>query len=174
MFIHFVATGFFCLIFNKIFLDCSNFFLSLPFAFAATKTILNGINGEFRAGELTAIMGPSGAGKSTLLDILTGYTMNIASGTIKINGRCRDLRRFRRQVVYIMQDCELQMHITVWEAMYFSVNLKIGSQLKHSEKTERVSLVLSRAHTQINRKKKIFHKQSYNCYRLQSLKIASD
>lgn len=79
------------------------------------------------------------AGKSTLLDILTGYTTNMASGTIKINGRCRDLKRFRRQVAYIMQDCELQMHINVWEAMYFSVNLKIGSQLKHDEKIERVS-----------------------------------
>lgn len=117
-----------------------HFFISFHWC-VATKTILNDVNGEFRAGELTAIMGPSGAGKSTLLDILTGYTTNIASGTIKINGRCRDLKRFRRQVVYIMQDCELQMHITVWEAMYFSVNLKIGSQLKHDEKTERVSIV---------------------------------
>lgn len=108
---------------------------------AATKTVLNGINGEFRAGELTSIIGPSGAGKSTLLDILTGYTTKITSGTIKINGRCRDIRRFRRQVAYIMQDCELQMHITVWEAMYFSVNLKIGPQLKLGEKQERVSVV---------------------------------
>lgn len=49
-------------------------FFCLLFPFLATKTILNGLNGEFRANELTAIMGPSGAGKSTLLDILTGYT----------------------------------------------------------------------------------------------------
>lgn len=99
---------------------------------------MNGINGEFRAGELSAIMGPSGAGKTTLLDILTGYITNLASGTIKVNGRCRDLKRFRCQSAYIMQECQLQVHLTVWEAMFFSINLKIGSQLKRNEKKERV------------------------------------
>lgn len=84
-------------------------------------------------------MGPSGAGKSTLLDILTGYTTNLASGTITINGHARDLKRFRGQAAYIMQDDLLQMHITVWEAMHFSVNLKIGSQLERAEKKQRVS-----------------------------------
>lgn len=99
-------------------------------------------------------MGPSGAGKSTLLDILTGYSTNLASGTITINGRSRDLKKFRNQAAYIMQDDLLQMHITVWEAMFFSVNLKIGSQLKRSEKKERVSINIHSTTTQrkINRK----------------------
>lgn len=111
--------------------------------FIASKTILNGVNGEFRAGELSAVMGPSGSGKSTLLDILTGYTTNIASGRISINGRSRDLKKFRSQAAYIMQDDVLQMHITVWEAMFFSVNLKIGSQLKRGEKKQRVRVNVS-------------------------------
>lgn len=120
---------------------CSNEFMEeFAFFYLATKTILDGVNGEFRAGELTAIMGPSGAGKSTLLDICAGYTTSLASGSITINGRSRDLKRFRNQAAYIMQDDQLQMHITVWEAMFFSVNLKIGSQLKRAAKKERVSI----------------------------------
>lgn len=84
-------------------------------------------------------MGSSGAGKSSLLDILTGFTTNFTSGTITINDQNRDLNRFRSQAAYIMQDCQLQMLITVWEAMYFSANLKLGAQLDNIEKNERVN-----------------------------------
>ena len=36
----------------------------------ADKVILNGITGQFKSGELTAILGPSGSGKTSLLDVV--------------------------------------------------------------------------------------------------------
>lgn len=61
------------------------------------------------------------------------------NGHVTINGRTRDLRLFRRQVAYIMQEDILQEHITVWEAIYFSACLKVGSHMNQSEKKDRVS-----------------------------------
>ncbi|XP_055683532.1 ATP-binding cassette sub-family G member 4 isoform X2 [Lutzomyia longipalpis] len=106
------------------------------------KAILDDINGDFRAGELTAIMGPSGAGKSSLMDILAGYTTANVYGRVTVNGRERDLRRFRRQTAYIMQDHNLQPVLTVWEAMHFSANLKIGNEMSANKKRTRIRQIL--------------------------------
>jgi len=49
------------------------------------KTILDGVSGVARPGELLSIMGPSGGGKTTLLNALS-RRQHITSGKILLNG----------------------------------------------------------------------------------------
>ncbi|XP_039951615.1 ATP-binding cassette sub-family G member 4 [Bactrocera tryoni] len=106
------------------------------------KQVLNGVTGEFRSGELSAVVGPSGAGKSTLLNILSSYTLYGFSGDIRINGNPRDVKTFKPNVAFITQDTTLQPFLTVKEAMNFAANLKIGAQMNAKEKRERVLKIL--------------------------------
>lgn len=100
-----------------------------------TRRILHGVSGEFRAGQLTAIMGPSGAGKSTLLDVLSGYTCWGVRGRLLVNGAPRDTRTFQRQSVYIQQDASLHPQLTVKEAMNVAAVLKLGRRGPDVQKT---------------------------------------
>ncbi|EDV57509.1 ATP-binding cassette sub-family G member 1 [Drosophila erecta] len=85
------------------------------------KSVLKGIKGTFKSGELTAIMGPSGAGKSSLMNILTGLTKSGVSGKIEI-GKARKL------CGYIMQDDHFFPYFTVEETMLMSATLKISNK----------------------------------------------
>ncbi|KAJ2949989.1 hypothetical protein O0L34_g11322 [Tuta absoluta] len=101
-----------------------------------SKTILKGVSGVFRSGELTAIMGPSGAGKSSLMNALTGFFTQGVSGTIsagdsvcRLGGKetsLRSLKSYRKKSCYILQDDRLNPLFTVLELMKFAADMKLG------------------------------------------------
>lgn len=61
-------------------------------------------------------------------------TSNIKDGTIKMNGRDRNISQFRKLSAYIMQDNQLHGNLTVEEAMTVAANLKLSSKVIKHEK----------------------------------------
>ncbi|KAH0976971.1 hypothetical protein GBA52_026690 [Prunus armeniaca] len=87
-----------------------------------SRSILQGVTGYARPGELLAIMGPSGCGKSTLLDALGGRLSSNArkTGKILINGQKQALAYGTS--AYVTQDDTLITTLTVSEAVYYSAS----------------------------------------------------
>ena len=70
-----------------------------------TKTLLEGMNGYVKSGEVVAIMGGSGAGKSTLLNVLAGRVgKGELVGDITVNGQQRSSESWRKLCAYVEQD----------------------------------------------------------------------
>lgn len=115
---------------------------TVPHGRKGSKMILRSVSGEFKSGQLNAILGPSGAGKSTLLNILAGYKCIGATGSILINGEPRNIKQFRKMSRYIMQDDLMQPMLTVNEAMLVAANLKLGTSLQHTDKINAITEIL--------------------------------
>ena len=80
-------------------------------------------------------MGPSGSGKSSLLNILTGFTTNNFTGSIKINGSSKNFKMVRHtnESAYILQDESLFKLLTVRESMNFAIKFKTGNRFGANE-----------------------------------------
>ena len=69
------------------------------------RTILRGVTGACRAGELMAVMGPSGCGKTTLLDVLSGRkNTGEVNGDVRLDGVPHDAATLRRKTSMVFQD----------------------------------------------------------------------
>ncbi|XP_058758834.1 ABC transporter G family member 1-like [Vicia villosa] len=102
-----------------------------------SKSILQGLTGYAKPGQVLAIMGPSGSGKSTLLDALAGRLSSNTrqSGEILINGNKQALAYGTS--AYVTQDDTLLTTLTVKEAVYYSAQLQLPDTMSKQEKKQR-------------------------------------
>ncbi|XP_069686844.1 ATP-binding cassette sub-family G member 1-like isoform X1 [Periplaneta americana] len=110
---------------------------------SSTQTpILRYVKGKFNSGRLTAILGPSGAGKTSLLNVLTGFKINGVSGSVKVNGKERNVSKFRKLSCYIKQDFAMLALLTTKETMMFAADLKLDSSISKEQKKIIVNQIL--------------------------------
>ncbi|KAI5741580.1 hypothetical protein M8J76_015110 [Diaphorina citri] len=109
------------------------------------KYILKNVFGRFRRGKLSAILGPSGAGKSSLLNILTGFRKKDVSGKILLNGRQRNISKYRSSICYITQEFGMLPVFTVQESLYVAARLKLDPSL--FSKSDKEAIIVNIAST---------------------------
>ncbi|CAM6047793.1 unnamed protein product [Sphagnum compactum] len=101
------------------------------------KTILDGVTGMVKPGEMLAIMGPSGSGKTTLLNALAARGLHAGvSGTISYN----DLpyhKALKRRMGFVTQDDVLFPNLTVRETLMYAALLRLPNSLTRSQKISR-------------------------------------
>jgi putative ABC transport system ATP-binding protein len=95
--------------------------------------VLNEINLEIPAGEITILTGPSGSGKTTLLTLI-GALRSMQTGSLRVLDRellaakQSQLVETRSQIGYIFQAHNLLKSLTAWENV--AMPLKLHSQIK--------------------------------------------
>ena len=107
------------------------------------KTILKGINGVVRPGEMLAMMGPSGSGKTTLLTALGGRLGGgRLTGTISYNKNPFS-NKMKRNIGFVTQDDILLPHLTVVETLVFTALLRLPKELTTQQKVGQAEVVIS-------------------------------
>ncbi|KAJ6424278.1 hypothetical protein OIU84_025128 [Salix udensis] len=127
---------------DGVFLTWKDLWVTVSDGKKGNKSILQGLTGYARPGELLAIMGPSGCGKSTLLDTLAGRLGSSArqTGDILINGHKQRLAYGTS--AYVTQDDTLITTLTVKEAVYYSAQLQLPDSMTRAEKKERAEMII--------------------------------
>ncbi|KAJ9705815.1 hypothetical protein PVL29_003764 [Vitis rotundifolia] len=125
-----------------VFLTWEDLWVTVSNGKSGSRSILQGLTGYARPGEVLAIMGPSGCGKSTLLDALAGRlgSNTSQSGIILVNGHKQALSYGTS--AYVTQDDTLITTLTVGEAVYYSALLQLPDSMSKSKKKERADMTI--------------------------------
>lgn len=106
-----------------------------------TVSVLNGVSGMVKPGELLAMLGPSGSGKTTLLTALAGRLRGKFSGKITYNGR-QFSSSLKLKTGLVTQDDVLYPHLTVLETLSYAALLRLPKKLTREEKIEQAEMVI--------------------------------
>ncbi|KAK1425596.1 hypothetical protein QVD17_20950 [Tagetes erecta] len=107
-----------------------------------TRTVLNGVSGVVRPGELLAMLGPSGSGKTTLLTAIGGRLPGKISGSITYNNQPFS-SSVKRKIGFVTQDDVLYPHLTVLETLTYAAMLRLPKSLTHEEKVNQAELIIT-------------------------------
>ncbi|CAF4738286.1 unnamed protein product [Rotaria sp. Silwood1] len=107
------------------------------------QCLLNNISGAITGG-LWAVMGPSGSGKSTLLNTLACRldVNTIVQGQISLNGGPYNNAELKRIAGYVMQDDLLNGHLTVYETLMYTAELRLPRHFTRQQREKRVQEVM--------------------------------
>ncbi|XP_062196597.1 ABC transporter G family member 14-like [Phragmites australis] len=110
---------------------------------AREKTIISGMSGVVRPGEMLAMLGPSGSGKTTLLTALGGRHVGRAllSGKITYNGQPFS-SAVKRRTGFVTQHDVLYPHLTVSETLWYTALLRLPRALGAGEKRAQADAVM--------------------------------
>jgi multiple sugar transport system ATP-binding protein len=104
--------------------------------------VVHGVSLHIPDGAFVVLLGPSGCGKSTLLRMIAGLE-KAASGDIKIGGRVvNDAHPKDRDIAMVFQNYALYAHMTVFDNMSFSMNLRKAPRAEIEKQVKWASSIL--------------------------------
>ena len=110
------------------------------------RTVVNGVNLEFKAGEVVGLLGPNGAGKTTTFYMIVGL-IPATGGGVKLDGTditaLRMHERARQGIGYLPQEPSIFRKLTVEENILAIVET---TDTPRSERAARVAAQLAELH----------------------------
>ncbi|MCB1491506.1 MAG: ATP-binding cassette domain-containing protein, partial [Rhodobiaceae bacterium] len=108
-----------------------------------TVEVIHGLSLDIPDGKFVVLLGPSGCGKSTLLRMIAGLE-SVTGGTISIGDRVvNDVHPKDRNIAMVFQNYALYAHMTVFDNMAFSMDLKGVPKAEQKEKVQWAAGILN-------------------------------